>query len=281
MDVNEVVNQKGLISKAKNNYDFFVDSQHKINPKCSHVGYWLKRHSSHLIDESKEKRNGFIVYKPGTLIRVDFGVNVGSEITGSHFAVVLNKRDNEFNSVITVIPLTSKMKKNNINVGLEVFNRVIDECELSENKFNDEKKELLLLFSLLSMINEMDESNPELDRFMDYFYSYLCSKFSIDFELEKFKSLSDEDQANFAKTVLDKYTIYLSNVSSQIQKLNKVKETYTNKYRNNTYVDLSQITTISKFRIMSRINEFDPMGSIQVKDYILKQIRDELKSRLI
>ena len=41
---------------------------------------------------------------------INFGTNVGYELSGNHFAVVINQDDNYRNGVVTVIPLTSKEK---------------------------------------------------------------------------------------------------------------------------------------------------------------------------
>ncbi|HAP8019376.1 TPA: type II toxin-antitoxin system PemK/MazF family toxin, partial [Enterococcus faecium] len=52
------------------------------------------------------------VYKRGTIVYVDFGVNVGYELSGNHFAIVLNNKDNSKNGVVCVVPISSKKKSN-------------------------------------------------------------------------------------------------------------------------------------------------------------------------
>lgn len=47
-------------------------------------------------------------FKRGDVIKADFGVNVGSELSNIHFAIVLNSDDNTSVDNITVLPLTSK-----------------------------------------------------------------------------------------------------------------------------------------------------------------------------
>ena len=47
-------------------------------------------------------------FKRGDVIKTDFGVNVGSELSNIHFAIVLNSDDNTSVDNITVLPLTSK-----------------------------------------------------------------------------------------------------------------------------------------------------------------------------
>lgn len=47
------------------------------------------------------------------------------------------------------------------------------------------------------------------------------------------------------------------------------------KYNKNTFVRLSDITTISKFRIQ-RINKFDPSGKIRLSEQQMREISNEL-----
>lgn len=42
------------------------------------------------------------------LIKVNLGFNIGSELGGLHYCVVLNKKDNQKNGVLNIVPLTSK-----------------------------------------------------------------------------------------------------------------------------------------------------------------------------
>ena len=68
-------------------------------------------------------------YKRGTIIRADFGVNIGSEMSQVHFAIVLNNYDNPKNNVLTVIPLTSKPSKYNLDLKNLVINKLIEKIK--------------------------------------------------------------------------------------------------------------------------------------------------------
>ena len=68
-------------------------------------------------------------YKRGTIIRADFGVNIGSEMSQVHFAIVLNNYDNPKNNVLTVIPLTSKPSKYNLDLKNFVINKLIEKIK--------------------------------------------------------------------------------------------------------------------------------------------------------
>lgn len=62
----------------------------------------------------------FYTFKRGTVIMADFSPQVGSELKGKHFAIVLNKKDNKYNELLTVVPLTSKEHKRHLNLGDEI-----------------------------------------------------------------------------------------------------------------------------------------------------------------
>lgn len=51
------------------------------------------------------------------MIKVDFGVNVGTELSHTHFAIVLNDDDTIKTDNLTVLPLTSKNGYKRIYLG--------------------------------------------------------------------------------------------------------------------------------------------------------------------
>ncbi|MCC9762969.1 hypothetical protein HK228_07385, partial [Streptococcus agalactiae] len=55
-------------------------------------------------------------YKRGSLVFIDFGINVGNELSGNHFAIVLNKKDSKNNGVLTVLPVSSKGNKFSVEI---------------------------------------------------------------------------------------------------------------------------------------------------------------------
>ena len=73
--------------------------------------------SETLLYEIKIKPSRFKRYSRGQIVKVKFGVNIGSEFSGDHYAVVISKQDTMLNPILHVIPLTSK--KHNYNIALE------------------------------------------------------------------------------------------------------------------------------------------------------------------
>lgn len=68
---------------------------------------WLTKWSSYLQQESNFKPTSLKKYKLGEIILVDFGFNIGSELGGRHYAVVLDKNNNPKSATILVAPISS------------------------------------------------------------------------------------------------------------------------------------------------------------------------------
>ncbi|WP_288557609.1 type II toxin-antitoxin system PemK/MazF family toxin [uncultured Lactobacillus sp.] len=96
------------------------------NNKFKKLPFWLNYVSYQF---KKEKDNNlptwYYHFDRGAVIRVNFGVNPGSEFSFTHFAVVLDKHDNFKKTTLTVLPLTSKKGKNRYSLGNDIFNQTV------------------------------------------------------------------------------------------------------------------------------------------------------------
>ncbi|WP_424349633.1 type II toxin-antitoxin system PemK/MazF family toxin [Latilactobacillus sp. 5-91] len=135
--------------------------------KFNKLPYWLKKVAYRY---EKEFDNDFPTkyyhYKRGTVIRVDFGVNMGSEFCGIHFAIVLDKKDNARKRTLTVVPLTSKEKAGRFPLGKEVFNQTISILTLRVKELKEKTTQLLKKNNdnpIESRV-EYDSINQELDQ---------------------------------------------------------------------------------------------------------------------
>ena len=83
----------------------------------------------------------FYTFKRGSIVMVNFSPQVGSEIKGYHFAIVLTKKDRYNNELLTVLPLTSKYHKYHIDFGNEIknsfYNTIVDELEKVLQNYSD------------------------------------------------------------------------------------------------------------------------------------------------
>ncbi len=87
--------------------------------KFNKLDEWLYKESN--IFNKEVKHISYIKlypnFKRGQIIRVDFGVNIGTELSYTHFAIVLNSDDSTRNDNITVVPITSKNGYKKIYLG--------------------------------------------------------------------------------------------------------------------------------------------------------------------
>ena len=104
MDVKEKT-QIDKIDESNENYKYAYNTYF---PKFKWLGNWLEKQSSIFRNEANKKKNNKPNFRRGEIIKVDFGINVGSELSNTHFAIVLNNDDNNSVDNITVLPLTSK-----------------------------------------------------------------------------------------------------------------------------------------------------------------------------
>ncbi len=121
---NIVISDMNLLDKFK----YFEDS--KLNESKS------------LLYEITEHPRFHKRYARGRIVRVKFGVNVGSEFSGDHFAIVISKGDTMMSSTLHVIPLTSKKHLKNIDVGNILYNdeEMAKLNELYENTTDRKKR---------------------------------------------------------------------------------------------------------------------------------------------
>ena len=122
------------IDKGCNNYKYAYETGHN---KFKKIGNWIEKQSSIFKSEATNRMYNKPNFRRGEIIRVDFGVNVGSELSNTHFAIVLNSDDNNNVDNLTVIPITSKKGYKRLYIG-----NILSDFE--ENKKYNEKGYALL-----------------------------------------------------------------------------------------------------------------------------------------
>lgn len=204
----------------------------KLPDWLKHISYYFKKECENKLPIS------YYHYKRGSVINVDFGVNLGSEFSFTHLAIVLNKHDNSFKTTLTVLPLTSKKGKNRLPLGKDIFNQT---TTIIQNEQDEIEKELISMEKDMASIKN------------------------------KFKDVSDKQALlKEMQPLADKLKI----LSVKLAMFQKVKKIYMN-FNKESYVRLSDITTISKLRI-NRINKYDPSGQIRLTQEQMEKIDIEL-----
>ena len=113
-----IVDKKWQIEKINKSFDIFKEIYNSKDFKFRNLGNFLERQANILKSEYKKTTLNKIKLKRGNIIMVDFGINLGSELSGIHFAIVLNNDDNYNVDNVTVIPLTSKPGYKRLKLGM-------------------------------------------------------------------------------------------------------------------------------------------------------------------
>lgn len=164
------------LKETKKNYEELFSIVEKVNnKKFNYLKYWRFKESKLLLRELKYPRKYFNKYKRGTIIKVDFGVNIGSEFSQIHYAIVLNKDDNRLNNILNVIPLTSKDKNGNYNIGNILFDNFMENIDLNLKKLKLELK------NKENSINELQNEFNKIKKIFDFYSnnpvcSFACYK---------------------------------------------------------------------------------------------------------
>lgn len=119
--------EKINLDKAYINYHKIIDKN--LPYKFSYLDEWLLKSSKLLLNETVNTNKKYRVYKRGTIVKIDFGVGLGSEMSQVHFAIVLNKNDNQNNNVLTVLPLSSKEQRFNLDLGPLILEKLINRVQ--------------------------------------------------------------------------------------------------------------------------------------------------------
>lgn len=105
----------------------FLKHINSMELKKSHLlAYWINDFSNYHDEEKVFDTTKLITFKRGSIIKVNLGFNIGNELGGLHYCIVLNKFDNPKNGTLNIIPLTSKKNKKypktSIDLGNEIYN---------------------------------------------------------------------------------------------------------------------------------------------------------------
>lgn len=115
--------------------------------KISHLlAYWINDYANYHDQEKTFNTAKLITFKRGDIIKVNLGFNVGHELGGLHYCVVLDKYDNPKNGTLNIIPLTSKKNKkypkSSIDLGNEIYNTLNELYSKEIKKISDKYSDI-------------------------------------------------------------------------------------------------------------------------------------------
>lgn len=209
----------------------------------------VKRQSEQFLYEANNPKRKYWKFDRGALVFVEFGVNIGGELSNNHWAIVLDKEDSPYKKTLTVVPLTSKNQKEAV---------LIDE----------------IIAEYPSIL--LDEYVEALHKDIYSYLLFLDSQNSI--SDPKLLGLFLEYKQHFSSYIVQGKIVDKKNLEQTISKAQEVKELieYYKKYIKQSFAKCNSLQTISKDRILKR-NKLDPVGQIKVSDNTLDKINQKLK----
>lgn len=241
MDLKKPENKGALTSKIAelaNSISAFLNKilgsdQHK----AALLYYWLRNYLRYIKQEEAFNPKYFPQFRPGDIVKVDFGFGIGSEFGGLHYAIVLAP-SNAKSSIVTVVPLRSlkpnkespsTLYKSDVYLGTELFTvllnrsgKMLDQCE--------------------SYVKEFETTDPKTITAND---------------IKRF-----EKQMKEAKGLIAKHNIIMEEVS----RLNA-----------GTVAIVSQIRTVSKIRVQNPKYREDALYDMRVDKQATDKIRAVIK----
>lgn len=221
---------------------------------------WLYNKSQYLKYKIENPDHLNKTYPRRAMVYVDFGVNSGSELSGSHFAIVLTKRDNPKSNSLTVVPLSSK---DHGNFSTKIEKSISD---TSLDYFRSQMNQHIEIISSYYIIIRTFTNKTLPQSSTITFYP---------------KKLVEQAQKNvdwyLNREMLDPVTMSLSEqleyFKNQLLKLSMAYDRFS-KYNQDTYALTTQITTISKDRI--RRERFEPI--VRTTSQTLDKIEESIRS---
>lgn len=128
--------------------------------KSNILAYWIKDFSCYHDNEKSFNSASLKYFKRGDIVKVNLGFNVGNELGGLHYCVVINNNDNIYSNTLNVIPLSSAKEDKIyntttcINLGDELYTSL---CE----KFTNEMSEVSSKISSIENIEALTSTELE------------------------------------------------------------------------------------------------------------------------
>ena len=251
MNKEDVIKSKNEAIKMMTDYlDNCLEIDNDTNiKKVNLISYWLKDYIKYIKDEKNFNPINLKTYERGDIIKVNLGFNIGSELGGLHYCVVIDKKNNRNSPVVTVIPLSSqktdKINKNSIILGNDIYNKLIEKSNklIEDNKIEIKENKNKLLIE----IKRLTENNATTDEI------YLKT---------------NEIQKNIAEAY--KKLELAKKINEEVRKM---------KY--GSIAIINQIRVVSKQRIYDPKTQFDILSGIKLSDENLDLIDVKMKKMFI
>lgn len=162
--------KKESIRFLNNTIEYYLNDGN--NPKKAQlICKWLKEFSNYLRFEETFDATKDVAYHRGDIIKVNFGFNIGSELGGVHYAVVIDN-DNKHNSgTLTVVPMSSykpgkQLYARDIYIGSEFYSTMFARVLKLNDKMHAELDGVRKMIKVVaaSTDDDADQLKEELRR---------------------------------------------------------------------------------------------------------------------
>ncbi|APB84629.1 type II toxin-antitoxin system PemK/MazF family toxin [Lactiplantibacillus plantarum] len=283
----------------------YLDSRHYTEFKMNKLPLWMKTYGYWLNRENNSSMPRFYrKFSRGTIVMVNFGIQLGGEFSGPHFAIVLNKNDTKYSSVLTVVPLSSKYHKNYANLGYELLGQInklfedfhkenidnlkylntelaklMDDNTSGQNSFQFTEEESDLLrqngiadeFNHKTLLINAGASSPEITQVVHLMKS--VSDYQSYKNIHAFISRVEPllKRSNHLKLLMDEekqMSISLGSLVNKASNFNAV-----------TYANTSNITTVSKLKI-TKFSKGNISENTAISSESMRKIVDKLNESI-
>lgn len=221
------------------------------------------------------------IYRRGELIQADFSPQIGSEIKGLHFAIVLSKKDNRSNDLLTVVPLTSKERKYHINLGnwmkndaISALNEYIQELKKETDELNTKTEYLQeQTKKMIDFTNELNNQVKEIKEIIDSRNSISCGPDELSDKIAKLNETIKERKEEIKKTEIAIEDAKKSRESLLLHtEWLKFSRRRMETLKDQSFAMINQISTIDKARIKKTVYRKDLLHRVKAPDYVMDSI---------
>lgn len=221
--------------------------------KANLISKWIKQYANFILFEEKFNPRRNISYKRGDIVFANFGFNIGSELGGEHYAVVIDNENHQSSSTLTVIPLTSvkedkEIHPNDVFLGTELYEKLSIKYKTTQNHLLEQNKVNSILLDAVKekmrTLGPLSEGNPEIEELLS--------------DIEK------------RQEELQREIVFLDQLKNEILSLKR-----------GSIARIKQITTISKIRIYNPKKSSEPLYGIHFSEDAMDKINEKLKEFFI
>lgn len=216
----------------------------------------------------------FITLKRGSIIKIDFGLPLGAEFGGLHYAIVLHD-SNAANPLVTVLPIKSfkghNYYKTDIIFSSEIYSAMWSRLVIAKS---------IRRHRIKAFRNLLTQKNKQIEHLFDLAIKegFALAPNSFDLLGAAFYGSPELIKALKESRSLKKDEIQRE--QERIIRQNKNVETIATESRKFKYQSVgvtSQIRSLSKMRIHFPVNRFDPLYNIRIDKKALDKIQTALK----